>query len=110
MIELAEVIRELRAELERARWAGESAELRFELGPVQLELEVALTHEAGGGGKVRFWVVEVGAEGKVASSSTQKVTLTLTPTLVAGGEAAPPQRAGTRETVYVEGGAMSGER
>jgi hypothetical protein len=38
-----------------------------------------VTKEAGPNAKVRFWVIELGAEGKVASEATQKITLTLDP-------------------------------
>ena len=63
MIELAEVIRGLREELQRAIAAGEGEALRFELGPIELEVSVAVQASAQAGAKVRFWVVELGAEG-----------------------------------------------
>lgn len=47
LIELADVIGELRSELDRARQAGSEAELRFGLGPVELEVTVALERPAG---------------------------------------------------------------
>jgi hypothetical protein len=53
--------------------------LRFELGPVELELTVGVDKEAKPGAKVRFWVVELGAEAKLGSSTTQKIKLTLDP-------------------------------
>ena len=40
-VELAEFIDQLRAELTKAMDASEDADLRFELGPVELELTVA---------------------------------------------------------------------
>jgi len=78
-VELAQVIRQLRQELSAAMREGESEELRFELGPVQLELTVAVSKEAGPSAKVRFWVVELGADAKVASQAAQRITLTLDP-------------------------------
>ena len=60
MIELAEVIGELRRELQEAINAGEGEQLRFELGPVELEATVAVEKGGGGGVKVRFWVLELG--------------------------------------------------
>ncbi|MGD0606451.1 MAG: trypco2 family protein [Streptosporangiaceae bacterium] len=80
-VELAELIGQLRAELTKAMDAGDGAELRFELGPVELELTVAVNKEANPGAKVRFWVVELGAEGSVASQSGQRIKLTLDPRL-----------------------------
>ena len=47
MIELSDVITNLRTELETARLAGVGEGLRFELGPVELEVSVALAKEAG---------------------------------------------------------------
>ena len=46
MIELAEVIGELRRELQQAMHAGEGEPLRFELGPVELEATVAVEKRA----------------------------------------------------------------
>lgn len=53
MIELGEVITELRRELQQAMDAGEGQRLRFELGPVELEATVAVEKGGGGGVKVR---------------------------------------------------------
>ncbi|GAA1975972.1 trypco2 family protein [Catenulispora subtropica] len=50
MIELASVIRDLRAELEQAIVAADGAALRFELGPIELEVTIALAHETSTGG------------------------------------------------------------
>ena len=78
-VELAEVISQLRAELTAAMTAGAGEDLRFGLGPVELELTVAVNKEASTGAKVRFWVVEAGADGKLGSTTTQKIKLTLDP-------------------------------
>jgi Trypsin-co-occurring domain 2 len=75
-VELAQVIGQLRRELSAAMRDGEGEDLRFELGPVELELTVAVSKETGPNAKVRFWVVELGADAKVAS---QRITLTLDP-------------------------------
>jgi hypothetical protein len=98
-IGLADVIRDLRAELEAAIVAGDGAALRFELGPVELEVSVAVEHSVSGGAKVKFWVVEAGADGKVGSTGTQRVKLSLTPKMAVDG-ASP----------LVSGQAMPGER
>ncbi|OZM81943.1 trypco2 family protein [Pseudonocardia sp. MH-G8] len=76
---LAEVIAQLRAELAEAVRAGEGEDLQFELGPVELELTVGVEKAATPGAKVRFWVLELGADTKLASTSTQRITLTLDP-------------------------------
>jgi len=114
MIELADVLSELRAELDRARLAAEGSALRFGLGPVELEVTVALSREGKAGGKVKFWVAEVNAEGKLSSTSTQRIKLTLNPILdtAAGAEAQPAAGAPTVSpvSVYVGGDAMPHER
>jgi hypothetical protein len=76
---LTEVIAQLRAELTEAMRAGEDEQLRFELGPVELELTVGVDKEAKPGAKVKFWVLELGAESRLASTNTQRITLTLDP-------------------------------
>lgn len=92
MIELARVIKDLREELEEAVAGAEGAALRFELGTIELEVSVALERSGNAGAKVRFWVVESGAEAAVSSTGTQRITLALKPTLVGSGE--PPYVSG----------------
>ncbi|GHF41632.1 trypco2 family protein [Streptomyces morookaense] len=78
-IALAELIGQLRTELTEAMHAGQDTDLRFEVGRVELELTVAVDKEAAPGAKVRFWVVELGAEAKRSSNTTQRITLELVP-------------------------------
>jgi hypothetical protein len=88
VIELACVIGDLREELERAIVAGAGQALQFELGPVELEVSVAVERSGSGGGKVRFWVVEAGGERAKDTTGTQRIKLVLTPRLGAGGQGA----------------------
>jgi hypothetical protein len=76
---LTEVIAQLRAELTEAMRVGEDEDLRFELGPVELELTVGVDKEAKPGAKAKFWVLELGAETRFAATSTQRIKLTLDP-------------------------------
>lgn len=99
-IEIAELIGQLRSELTSAMDSGSGADLRFELGPVELELTVAVSKEAAPGAKVRFWVVEAGTDLKVGSSTTQKIKLKLDPRLVGQPGRQP----------WVSGDEESGER
>jgi len=82
------VIRDLREELERATVAAEGQALRFELGPIELEVSVALERSGSAGAKVRFWVMESGVEAAVGATTTQRVTLMLRPTLAGSND--PP--------------------
>ncbi|MEU0277194.1 trypco2 family protein [Streptomyces sp. NPDC006195] len=79
MIDLSDMIRTLRQELNAAITDGEGDPVRFELGQVEIETTVAVEREAGAGGKVRFWVVTADAEGRLAGSRTQRVAPTWTP-------------------------------
>jgi hypothetical protein len=88
MIDLAEVIGELRRELQQAMYAGEGEPLRFELGPVELEATVAVEKGGGGGAKVRFWVIELGGDAKSTQASSQRIKLALQPRLTATGKKA----------------------
>jgi hypothetical protein len=97
MVELAELIGDLRGELTKAVAQANTEGLRFELRSVGLEVSVVVAKEAKPGAKVKFFVVELGTEGSVAHTSTQKITLTLQPTM-SGGEAP-----------YVRGAAESDE-
>ena len=80
-LDLAEAIRGLRAELERAiderDWSG--SRLRFRLRPIQLTLQAVAKREGGAEGKVRWYVVEAGASRSLASELTQTLHLELEP-------------------------------
>lgn len=78
-LELASVLRQLRTELNEAMDDAEGERLRFELGPVQLSLTVTVGREATPGAKIRFWVVEAGADAKISREAAQDIKLVLTP-------------------------------
>jgi hypothetical protein len=99
-VALADVVANLRAELIEAMRAGEGEELRFELGPVEVELTVAVDREAKPGAKVKFWVLELGAETKLGATRTQRIKLILDPRQTAEPARRPmisgPEAAGER--------------
>ncbi len=78
-LELASVLRQLRTELNEAMDDADGERLRFELGPVELSLTVTVGREAAPGAKIRFWVVEAGADTKISRDSVQEVKLVLSP-------------------------------
>jgi hypothetical protein len=78
-LELASVLRQLRAELDEAMGEAEGERLRFELGPVEMSLTVTVSREAAPGAKIRFWVIEAGADAKVSREAAQDIKLVLTP-------------------------------
>lgn len=86
MIELSQVIRDLRAELNAAvADLDPREELLFEVGPIELEMTVAISREASAGAKVRFWVVEGDGGGRLGQATTQRITLSLEPRLRSTG-------------------------
>ena len=103
-IELSELVRQLRTELKAAAAEGAEAgeQLRFELGPVEIEATVAAGRDRGANGKVRFWVVEAGGDTKYSRSQTQRITLTLHPK-----RQAPD---GTMQSPMISGDELDGER
>lgn len=98
MIELTEMIGQLRSELAAAMAKAADEDLRFDLGPVTLETEVLVERSASAGGKLQFWVAELGGDGRIAKSSTQRITLVLQPKLRSG------------EQTWVSGDATNRER
>ena len=67
------------AELNEAMDDAEGERLRFELGPVELSLTVTVGREATPGAKIRFWVIEAGADAKISREAVQEIKLVLTP-------------------------------
>jgi Trypsin-co-occurring domain 2 len=78
-LELASVVRQLRTELNEAMADAEGERLRFELGPVELSLRVTIGREAAPGAKIRFWIVEAGADATISREALQDIKLVLTP-------------------------------
>ncbi|MCT9092960.1 hypothetical protein N4G70_29435 [Streptomyces sp. ASQP_92] len=103
MIELSEMISELRGQLASAMADGDGQPVRFELGPVEVEATVAVTREAGAEAKVKLWVVDAGANGKYSQAQTQRIKVTLTPKSV-------PADGSPAQSVLIAGGEVEGER
>lgn len=105
-VELASGIRQLRAELNEALADAEGERLRFQLGPVEMSLTVTVGREAAPGAKIRFWVIEAGADAKLSREAVQEIKLVLTPvdmqaSVGPGGKATAP---------LITGSAVEGER
>lgn len=83
-IPLAEAIRALRSELVKAARQGAGEEVRFALGPIDLELQVEASAEAGLSGGIKFWLVSLGGSGTRRSAATHTVKLSLTPVSASG--------------------------
>jgi hypothetical protein len=76
---LADAIAALRQELTTAMSAGKDSDLRFGLGPVEMEFLLEIKRDGAGEAGVRFGVVTVGAKGGLARASTHRVKLSLQP-------------------------------
>jgi Trypsin-co-occurring domain 2 len=83
-IPLAQAIRALRAELVEAVRQGKDEEVKFALGPVELELQVQVSKEAGGEAGIAFWLVTIGGRGSRTSGTTHTVKLSLSPVDASG--------------------------
>jgi hypothetical protein len=92
-IPIAEAIQTIRREIVKAAKAGENEDIKFELGPIELEFQVEIAQERSGTSGVsagfNVWVIEaeVSGEGTVQHSraTTHTVKLTLNPTNAQGG-------------------------
>lgn len=83
-ITLSEAIQHLRSELFTAMQAKASDVLRFQLGTIEIELEVEVTRETTVEGGLKWWLFEAGGEAKRASTATHKIKLKLDPIGVDG--------------------------
>ena len=84
-VPLAQFIKHLRNELQDAEADGKDSALRFELGPIELELEVGVTADLGGSFGVKVWVLELGGDASRSAQHRQRVKLSLIPRREQGG-------------------------
>ncbi|MFM9539883.1 trypco2 family protein [Streptomyces turgidiscabies] len=85
IVELAQAIESLREQLETARRLAPEGGLAFEVGPVELEFQVALLSGSEITGGARFYVLSGGAAKRRERTSTHTIRLTLTPRGPDGG-------------------------
>ncbi|MFE1877878.1 trypco2 family protein [Streptomyces sp. NPDC059496] len=76
---LADAVRGVRAELRAAMAEGQDADLRFDVGPVELEFAVDVRKDGAVDVKARVYVVSFGAKGGGSTASTHRLKLTLNP-------------------------------
>ncbi|MEA2468429.1 MAG: hypothetical protein QOJ57_2555 [Thermoleophilaceae bacterium] len=96
-IPLAAAIRSLRREIVAAVQEGQDEDVRFALGPIELELQVTMAREAGVEGGVKFWVVSVGGKRSDTSGNSHTVRLSLTPRLASAVDDDRPLIVGSEE-------------
>jgi len=76
-LELADMIKTLRAELARAQAEGVGEAIRFLVEDVELELEIAAETQAEGGIAAKFYVITSQIKGSKKDLVTQKMKLRL---------------------------------
>jgi hypothetical protein len=100
-IELADLLMSLRAEINRAWREGQYDVVGFEAGPIEVELTTEIeVVPVQGKVTARFWVLEVGAQAGRTNTSTQRITLSLT----------PRDRRDPSKPLYISGKPEVGER
>jgi hypothetical protein len=67
------------AELARALIEGKEQAIRFDCGPIELEMEIAVERAGDAGARIRFWVIDADASAKAGTRQTQRIKMTLTP-------------------------------
>ncbi|MGY1669533.1 trypco2 family protein [Geodermatophilus sp. SYSU D00710] len=78
-IGIDEAIQTLRAQLSSAVQSSQGQDLRFRLGPIELEFTVVATDSGKVGGGIKFWVVSAEAEAARSQQLTHIVRLKLEP-------------------------------
>ncbi|MFD5028839.1 trypco2 family protein [Streptomyces sp. NPDC058220] len=76
---LAEVIGQVRHELEQAQHSGAESDLRFSVESVNLEFAVQVRKEGSGRAGVQIGVIAVGAGGSASRDTTHRITIELKP-------------------------------
>lgn len=78
-VDLADAIAAIRGQLVDAAERGAGSELAFEVGDIQLEFSVQLSHDRTVKGGVKAWVLTAGYESAQTVAQTQRVSVTLKP-------------------------------
>jgi hypothetical protein len=84
-IPLGEMIETLRQELQLAQTQGKGQPITFEIGSVELELQMVVSRKKSGDGKIAFWVLSVGGGLENRGETTHKIKLSLSPVASATG-------------------------
>jgi hypothetical protein len=98
-IALSSAIRALRRELVEAVKEGKDQDVRFALGPIELELQVEVASTGGGEAGIKFWVMSLGAKGERTSGRTQTVRISLTPVLGTEADSDRPLVVGSEQVL-----------
>jgi hypothetical protein len=72
-IGLKETLEALRIEISKSILLSEGKEIRFEMGEIELEMQVVIEKSKDVKGGVKFWVVEMGGGMATKDSITHKI-------------------------------------
>ena len=78
-VPLSDAIAALRREVLAAVEHAKDQEIPFELGPIEMELNVQVSRATGRDREIKFWVVAIGDRKDRSSLTTHAIRLTLTP-------------------------------
>lgn len=82
-LQLSEVVQALREELNAAKYRSTGHDIKFNVNHIEVEFQTAVELDTAveGGGKIKFWVLDVDAKasGKYKRSNTHKIKLSLEP-------------------------------
>lgn len=84
--ELGKMIVALRRELQQAQDDAVGQEIAFQVDDIELEVQLVAQREKGVKGSARFYVAELGADGKQVEGVTHRLKLRLKPLTEAGEE------------------------
>ncbi|MCI5145935.1 MAG: hypothetical protein D3923_10500 [Candidatus Electrothrix sp. AR3] len=76
-LELAAMIKGLRAQLAEAQAEGAGEDIRFTIEDVELELQVSAEQQTGGGVSAKFYVLTSKVDGSKKDTVTQRLKLKL---------------------------------
>jgi Trypsin-co-occurring domain 2 len=102
---LADAIEAIRRELRRAQDEGRGSDVRFVVGPAEVEFTIEVVKAAGGEASVKVLnLLSIGGSGQVSTGKTNSVKLVLKPVEVGGapfevasGHSRRPDRTGEPE-------------
>jgi hypothetical protein len=98
-LELKDVVRKLRQDLQAAAEEGQGQAIKFKLESIDLELKVAAKQVEGVEGGIKFYVFNFGAKDQVESEQALTIKLKMTPEGPEGGTARISNSTGGRPAV-----------